>query len=118
MLFRSVQMALSAREILAAEGISARVINMHTIKPLDEEILLKAASDTGAIVTTEEHSIVNGLGSAVCEFLSQNHPVPVLRHGVMDVYGRSGKATDVLEAFGLTPEGIADTARKAVALKK
>jgi len=113
-----VQMALVAAEILAQEGISARVINMHTIKPLDGEILLAAAKETGAIVTTEEHNVLGGLGGAVSEFLSGHLPVPVLRHGVEDQFGRSGKAEEVLRFYGLTPEGIAEKARTALALKK
>jgi len=87
-----VQMALKAAEILEQDGISARVIDMHTIKPLDGDILLAAAKETGALVTTEEHNILGGLGGAVAEFLSLNHPVPVVRHGVEDQFGRSGKA--------------------------
>lgn len=113
-----VQMALRAAELLAQEDISARVIDMHTIKPLDGEILLAAAKETGTIVTTEEHNVLGGLGGAVSEFLSAHLPVPVLRHGVEDLFGRSGKAEEVLRAYGLTPEGIAEKARAAVALKK
>ena len=107
-----VQMALKAASDLALEGISARVIDMHTIKPLDEALVLKAAQETGAIVTTEEANVLGGLGAAVCEYLS------VIRHGVQDVFGRSGKAQKVLEAYGLPPTAIADAARKAVACKK
>lgn len=113
-----VQMALRAAADLALEGISARVIDMHTIKPLDEALVLKAAQETGAIVTTEEANVLGGLGAAVCEYLSGVCPVPVIRHGVQDVFGRSGKAQKVLEAYGLTPTAIADAARKAVACKK
>ncbi len=113
-----VQMALKAASDLALEGISARVIDMHTIKPLDEALVLKAAQETGAIVTTEEANVLGGLGAAVCEYLSGVCPVPVIRHGVQDVFGRSGKAQKVLEAYGLTPAAIADAARKAVACKK
>ncbi|MBQ1372130.1 MAG: transketolase family protein [Oscillospiraceae bacterium] len=113
-----VGMALKAREILAAEGISARVINMHTIKPLDEALVLKAARETGAIVTSEEASTLGGLGGAVAELVSENCPVPVLRHGVNDSFGRSGTAAAVLERYGLTPEVLADKCRKAVALKQ
>ena len=114
----NVQMALKAAEILAAEGVSARVIDMHTIKPLDEELVLKAAKETGCIVTSEEANVLGGLGAAVAEYLSENCPVPVVRHGVNDEFGRSGKAPLVLEAYGITPEGIAEKARKAIALKK
>lgn len=113
-----VQMALEAADILAGSGISARVIDMHTLKPLDEELILRAASETGAVVTTEEHNIIGGLGSAVCEFLSGSHPVPVVRHGVMDEFGRSGKAIDVLRAYGLTPEMLADSAKRAISRKQ
>ena len=113
-----VGMALKARELLAAEGILARVIDMHTIKPLDEELVLKAARETGAIVTSEEASVLGGLGGAVAELLAENCPVPVIRHGVNDTFGRSGTAAAVLEHFGLTPEVLADKCRKAVAMKK
>ena len=113
-----VQMALTAADILAEEGISVRVIDMHTIKPLDTEILLAAARDTGCIVTTEEANIVGGLGSAVSEYLTSVCPVPVIRHGVEDEFGRSGAAQKVLEAYHLTPEGIADKVRQALTLKQ
>lgn len=113
-----VQKALQAADLLAAEGVSARVIDMHTIKPLDEELVRKAAEETGCIVTAEEHSVVGGLGGAVCEFVSGVCPVPVLRHGVNDEFGRSGTANAVLEYFGLTAEGIAEKARQALKLKK
>ncbi len=114
----NVPMALKAAEKLAEEGISVRVIDMHTIKPLDKELVLKAAKETGCIVTSEEHSVVGGLGGAVCEFLSEKCPVPVVRHGVEDVFGRSGTYSAVLEYFGITPEGIAEKIRKALELKK
>lgn len=113
-----VQRALAAAELLAGEGVSARVLDFHTIKPLDGEALLAAARETGCIVTTEEHSIVGGLGAAVASFLAERCPVPVLRHGVCDVFGRSGKAEQVLEAYGLTPAGIVETARAALELKR
>ena len=113
-----VQEAMKAAETLAAEGIQARVIDMHTIKPLDEELVLKAAKETGCIVTTEEHNIVGGLGSAVAEYLSGVCPVPVVRHGVEDVFGRSGKASEVLAAYGLTADGIVAKVKAALALKK
>ena len=111
-------MAMKASELLEAEGISARVIDMHTIKPLDEELILKAAKETGCIVTSEEHSVIGGLGGAVCELLSGKYPIPVVRHGVDDEFGRSGTYSAVLEYFGITPEGIAEKARQAVAMKK
>lgn len=113
-----VQRALAAAELLAGEGVSARVLDFHTIKPLDGEALLAAARETGCIVTTEEHSIVGGLGADVASFLAERCPVPVLRHGVRDVFGRSGKAEQVLEAYGLTPAGIVETARAALELKR
>lgn len=113
-----VQEALKAAELLKKEGISARVIDMHTIKPLDEELVLKAARETGCIVTSEEHNILGGLGGAVTEFLSGACPVPVVRHGVEDQFGRSGKAPLVMKAYGLTPEGIMEKAKKAIAMKK
>ncbi len=112
-----VQMALQAAEALAAEGISARVLDLHTIKPLDEALILQAAQETGAIVTSEEHNIIGGLGAAVAEYLSGVCPVPVVRHGVGDTFGRSGKAPLVLEHYGLTPAVLAEKARAAVALK-
>lgn len=114
----NVPMAVKAAELLAAEGISARVIDMHTIKPLDTELVLKAAKETGCIVTSEEHSIVGGLGAAVCEYLAEACPVPVIRHGVEDTFGRSGTYAAVLEHFGITPEKIAEKAKLAVSLKK
>ena len=113
-----VQEALKAADILAAEGISARVIDMHTIKPLDEELVVKAAQETGVIVTTEEHSVIGGLGAAVCECLSLRCPTPVVRHGVEDCFGRSGAAKKVLAAYGLTAEVLADKVRYALTLKK
>jgi len=114
----NVQMSLKAAEALKAEGISARVIDMHTIKPLDTELVLKAAKETGCIVTTEEANVMGGLGAAVAEYLSENCPVPVIRHGVNDEFGRSGKAPLVLEAYGITAEKIAECAKKAISLKK
>lgn len=112
-----VQMALQAADILAEEGISARVLDFHTIKPLDTDLILKAAQETGAIVTSEEHNIVGGLGSAVAEFVAENCPVPVVRHGVGDAFGRSGKAAEVLAAYGLTAEVLADHAKRAIEKK-
>ena len=113
-----VDMALSARATLAAEGIDARVINIHTIKPLDREIVLAAARETGALVVAEEHNIIGGLGSAVAEALSETCPVPVLRVGVEDQFGRSGKVPPLLELYGLTAENIAAKAKASIALKK
>lgn len=113
----TVSMALEARELLAAEGICARVINIHTIKPIDRDILVKAAKETGAIVTAEEHNVIGGLGSAVAEVLAEEAPVPVLRVGVNDSYGHSGTVPALLEAYGLTPAHIAERAKEALAKK-
>lgn len=112
-----VDMAVKAAEALKAEGISARVINIHTIKPIDREIIVKAAKETGAIVTAEEHNVIGGLGSAVAEVVCEEHPVPVVRVGVEDQFGRSGKVPALLELYGLTPENIAAKAKKAIVLK-
>ena len=113
----TVHLALEAREILAEQGISARVLNIHTIKPLDTDILLKAAKETGAIVTAEEHSVIGGFGAAVCEALSGEYPVPVRRVGVEDRFGRSGTVPALLEEYGLTAAHIAQEAKKAVSMK-
>ncbi len=113
-----VQRALAAAETLQAEGISARVLDFHTVKPIDKAALDAAAKETGCIVTTEEHNVMGGLGSAIAAYIAETNPVPVLRHGVYDEFGRSGKAEKVLEAYGLTAEGIAAKARTAVAMKR
>ena len=113
-----VDMALKARELLAAEGISAAVVNVHTIKPIDREAVVKAAEETGAIVTAEEHNVLGGLGAAVAEVVCETNPVPVLRDGVEDSFGRSGTVPALLELYGLTPENIAAKAKVAVAMKK
>lgn len=113
-----VNMAVEAAELLKAEGISARVINIHTIKPIDREIIAKAAKETGAIVTAEEHNIIGGLGSAVAEVVCEECPVPVVRLGVEDQFGRSGKVPALLEMYGLTKENIVAKAKKAIELKK
>jgi transketolase len=112
-----VSEAIAAAELLENEGISARVINMATIKPLDTEIVLKAAKETRAIVTAEEHSIIGGLGGAVAETVCEALPVPVVRVGVNDVFGRSGPALDLLKLFGLSAENIADKAKQAIKMK-
>ncbi len=112
-----VAQAIEAAEMLKAEGISARVINIATIKPIDKEILVKAAKETGAIVTAEEHSVIGGLGSAVCEALCEEKPVPVLKVGIQDTFGKSGKAEELLKIYGLTAADIADKAKKAIAMK-
>ena len=90
------------------------MINIHTVKPLDEELLLSYASKTRAVVTCEEHNIIGGLGSAVCELLSEKCPVPVRRVGVRDTFGRSGKVAELLSLYGLTPDAIASAARDAL----
>ena len=113
-----VHVALEAAELLANEGINAEVINIHTIKPLDTELIAASAKKTGAVVTAEEHNVIGGLGGAVCEALSEVCPVPTLRVGVEDRYGRSGKVPALLEMYGLTKENIAAKAKAAIALKK
>ena len=113
-----VEAALEAKEELAKEGINARVINIHTIKPIDEELIIKAAKETGVIVTAEEHSIIGGLGSAVAEVVSEKCPVPVLRVGVKDTFGESGKPNELLEKYGLTSNDIVNKVKKALELKK
>lgn len=113
-----VNEALIAADALKEEGIDARVINIHTIKPIDKDILVKAAKETGAIVTAEEHSIIGGLGSAVCEALSDEYPVPVIRLGVNDTFGKSGPALELLKIFGLDSTNIVEKAKKALSLKK
>ena len=112
-----VEQALIAREMLLADGISAAVINIHTIKPLDNEILIAAAQQTGAIVTTEEHSVIGGLGSAVCEALAGVCPVPVVRHGVEDIYGKSAPAKELLDYYKLNAEGICEKVKVALSMK-
>lgn len=112
-----VGMAQTARKLLAQDGISARVINIHTIKPIDEEIITKASRETGAIVTAEEHYIMGGLGSAVSEVVCANAPCPVKIIGT-DRFGKSGKPAELFEEYGLTPENIAKKAKEAVAMKK
>ncbi len=113
-----VNEALEAYELLKAEGISARIINMATIKPLDNEIVIKAAKETGAIVTAEEHSVIGGLGSAVSELLAEECPVPVVKLGVYDTFGHSGPAPKLLDEFGLRAVNIVEKVKKAIAMKK
>lgn len=110
--------ALAAAEQLKNEGISARVINMATIKPIDRDIVIAAANETGAIVTAEEHNVIGGLGSAVAEVLCETVPTPMLRVGVEDTFGKSGPATDLLPIFGLCAENIVAKAKAAIAMKK
>ena len=104
--------AIKAGETLAAEGINARIINMSTVKPIDEELVLAAAKECGKIITCEEHSVVGGLGEAVCSFLSENYPTSVRRSGVEDKFGCSGPAAEVLEAFGLCESNIVKVAKE------
>ena len=113
-----VSMALEARDLLASDGISARVVNIHTIKPIDRDIIAKAAADTGAIVTAEEHNVIGGLGGAVAEVVCETAPVPVVRVGMNDTYGHSGTVPALLEAYGLTPANIAASAKKAISMKR
>lgn len=102
----TVSSALDAAEMLAADGINAEVINIHTIKPLDEELVLASAKKTGKVVTAEEHTVIGGLGSAVCDCLSEKHPTPVLRIGMQDTFGESGSANALVEKYGLDGKGI------------
>ena len=113
-----VHVALEAADLLKEEGISAEVLNIHTIKPLDTELIVSSAKKTGCVVTCEEHSVIGGFGSAVCEALSGAYPVPVSRIGVEDQYGRSGSVPALLELYGLTKENIAEKAKKIIAMKK
>ncbi len=113
-----VNEALIAAEKLASDGISARVINIHTIKPLDKELIEKAAEETGVIVTAEEHSVIGGLGEAVCEAVCSSTPVPVVKIGVQDRFGYSGPAAVLLEQFGLCAENIYNVTKDALKLKK
>ena len=112
-----VQESLKAAKKLSEEGIEARVINIHTIKPIDKDIIINAAKETGAIVTAEEHSIIGGLGSAVLEVLSDSCPVPVKRVGVSDTFGESGKPAELLEKYHLTQKDIQEACKAAIELK-
>lgn len=112
-----VNEALLARDMLENEGISARVINMHTIKPIDRQAIIDAARDTGAIVTAEEHSVIGGLGGAVSEVICETVPVPVVKLGVEDVFGRSGPAVELLHIYGLDAENIVKKTKQALELK-
>ncbi len=110
--------AIKAAEMLKEEGISAEVINIHTIKPIDKGIITAAAKKTGAVVTAEEHNVIGGLGSAVAEVLCETCPVPMKRVGTQDVFGRSGKPAELLEMYGLTAKNIAENVKQVIALKK
>ncbi len=113
-----VNEAIEAQKLLAAEGISAEIINVHTIKPLDSETIIKSAAKTGAIVTAEEHSIIGGLGSAVAEAVCESgKPVPVVRLGVNDKFGKSGPAVELLHIYGLDAQNIVEKAKQAISMK-
>lgn len=109
-----VSEALTAAEELKKDGINARVINIHTIKPIDKDIIIKAAKDTKLLLTVEEHSVIGGLGSAVCDVVSENLPTKVIKIGVNDEFGHSGPAVDLLKEFGLSSENIVKTAKEAL----
>jgi len=113
----TVEMALKAEEVLSAEGISARIVNMATIKPIDAEAIVESAKKTGCIVTCEEHNIIGGLGTAVTEVICEKCPVPVVRVGIADKFGCSGSVEDLLERYDLTPAEIVKKAKEAIALK-
>lgn len=113
-----VQESLKASDLLKEQGIHARVIDIHTIKPLDEEIILKAAKETGCIVTVEEHNIMGGLGGAVAELLSEKYPTPLVRVGMKDEFGKSGKPEELFKKFGLNADNIVTQVKKALELKK
>ena len=112
-----VEVALEAYNMLAEEGIKVQVINIHTIKPIDEKAIVAAATKTGLIVTAEEHNIIGGLGSAVAEVVTSNYPVPVMRVGIKDTFGESGKPNELLKAYGLTAEEIVKALKKGLTLK-
>lgn len=109
--------AITAHEILKKEGIEARVIDMHTLKPIDQDIIVKAAVETGAIVTAEEHNIIGGLGSAVSEVLVENMPVPMKRIGTRDTFGESGKPNELMEKYGLQAENIVEAVKEVLKMK-
>lgn len=113
-----VHTALEAKDILEGEGIKVRVVDIHTIKPIDKDIIVKAAKETGAIVTAEEHNIFGGLGSAVAEVLVENYPVPMKMVGIQDKFGRSGKPNVLMEMYGLTAANIVEKAKEAMKMKK
>ena len=114
----TTSICLEAVKLLGNSGVSARLLNMASIKPIDKEQIILAAKDTGCILTVEEHNIIGGLGSAVTEVVCENYPCPVLRHGIYDSFGKSGKAADLLVDFGFTPEAVAEKAKQAMTLKK
>ena len=105
---------LEAAEKLAADGIDAKVINIHTIKPLDEELVVAAAKETGKVVTVEEHSVIGGLGSAVCDVLSEKAPTKVMKIGINDTFGESGPALELLKKYGLDTDSIYEKIKEFV----
>ena len=109
-----VSEALEAAKALKEQGVDARVINIHTIKPIDRDIIVKAAKETGKIITVEEHSVIGGLGSAVADVVTEECPVPVIKIGVKDVFGHSGPAVDLLKEFGLCAENIVAVTKAAL----
>ena len=113
-----VSLALDAAELLAKEGVKARVVNLHTIKPLDTELIVNCAKETGAVVTAEEHSILGGLGGAVAEVVVENAGVPLARVGIKDTFGESGTPDELLAKYGLTPEEIVHAVRAVIKRKK
>jgi len=113
-----VSEAIKAADMLKEKGIDAAVVNISTIKPLDKELVVEYAKKCGAVVTSEEHSVIGGLGSAVCEAISEEYSCPVVRHGVEDQYGKSAPALEVLKHFGVDANGIVEKALKAISLKK
>ncbi len=113
-----VHAAIEAAGILENEGINARVIDIHTIKPIDKELIIKAARETGAIVTAEEHTVMGGLGGAVTEVVSENYPVPVKLVGVQDKFGKSGKPDKLIEMYGLTASNIVEKVKEAIKMKR
>lgn len=113
-----VHTAVEAVKLLAEEGISARLVDIHTIKPIDKQLIIESAAKTGAFVTIEEHNVLGGLGSAIAEVASQNCPVPMRIVGINDTFGRSGKPYALLELYGLTAQNIAANAKEAITMKK
>ena len=106
--------ALVAADLLAADGIEAKVINIHTIKPIDKELIVAAAKETGKVVTVEEHSVIGGLGSAVCEVLCEEYPTKVMKIGVNDVFGESGPALELIKKYGLDGQSIYEKVKEFV----
>ncbi len=112
-----VDAALEAYNTLSEEGIKVKIVNIHTIKPIDKDAIIEAARETGVVITAEEHNIIGGLGSAVCEVLSENLPTPVVRVGIKDTFGESGKPAELLKAYGLTSDDIVKAVKKGITLK-